>query len=83
MNRTQRAVKKACHKALDYAKKQKKFALLKKKDGNYGFWYEYKCRQKKSEELKEAAANEKGLKKWHRKMVQDYAVNTLKEDKTA
>lgn len=84
MNRTQRAVKKACHKALDYAKKQKKFALFESKNSSYDFWYQIQCRQRVTDNLKNAVKNEKELKKWHRKMVQDYAVKPIvKEEKTA
>lgn len=78
MNRTQRAVKKACHKAFNDAKKQKREAVTERRAHllwDYG--------NKTAERLKDAVKHEKGLKKWHRKMVQDYAVKTLKEEKTA
>lgn len=77
MNRTQRAVKKACHKAFNYAKKKKHIALHERNESSFGNFKE------RSENLKSAAKDEKALKTWHRKMVQDYAVNTLKEGKTA
>ena len=77
MNRTQRAVKKACHKAFDHAKREKRMALYERNDSSFRDF------EKKSEELKSAVKNEKALKAWHRKMVQDYAVNPLKEVKTA
>ena len=76
MNRTQRAVKKACHQAYSYAKKQKRQALYARNEATWNFG-------DRSEELKSAVRNEKSLREWHRKMVQDYAGKTLKEDKTA
>lgn len=79
MNRTQRAVKKACHKAFDDAKKQKHKAVTERRAHllwDYG--------NKTAENLKEAVKNEKSLKAWHRKIVQDYAVkSSVKEEKTA
>ncbi len=77
MNRTQRAVKKACHKAFDHAKREKRMRLHERNDSGWDF-------EVKSRELKDAVTNEKKLKVWHRKMVQDYAVNnSVKEIKTA
>lgn len=77
MNRTQRAVKRACHKAFASAKREKHMALYERNDAAWNFG-------DKSEELKAAVKNEKALKAWHRKMVQDYAVKTFsKEDKVA
>ncbi len=77
MNRTQRAVKRQCHKAFASAKRNKRMALHERNDATWNFG-------DKSEELKAAVKNEKGLKAWHRKMVQDYAVKTTeKELKTA
>ncbi len=82
MNRTQRAVKKVCHKAFDHAKREKRQALYESKEvpfyvGTDGFG-------KKAEKLKSAVRNEKSLKVWHRKMVQDYAGNnSIKEVRTA
>ena len=78
MNRTQRAAKKACHKAFDDAKRQKREAVTERKAHllwDYG--------NKTAKKLKDAVKNEKSLRKWHRKIVQDYATRTLKEEKTA
>ena len=78
MNRTQRAVKKACHKAFDSAKREKRQALYERNESS---WKDF---TKKATNLKEKVKNEKGLKTWHRKMVQDYAVKTsVKEIKIA
>ncbi len=77
MNRTQRAVKKACHKAFDHAKREKHMRLHERNDSGWDF-------EVKSNEAKAARKNEKALKSWHRQMVQDYAVkNPVKEIKTA
>ena len=77
MNRTQRALKRSCHKALDHAKREKRMALY---DRNDATWRDF---SEKSEKLKAAVKNEKGLKAWHRNIIQD-AGNTLnKEEKTA
>lgn len=78
MNRTQRAIKKACHRAFDHAKREKRLALYSRNEAGWGDF------GKKAEALKEAVRDEKSLKAWHRKMVQDVvAVNTSKEEKTA
>ncbi len=78
MNRTQRAVKKACHKAFDHAKREKRQALHER---NESYWKDF---ANKATNLKEKVKEEKGLKAWHRKMVQDYAGNiTAKEIMTA
>lgn len=76
MNRTQRAIKKACHKAFAHAKREKHLALHALKDS-------YRDHDKLTNELKSAVKSEKGLKEWHRKMVQDFAGRTVKEEKTA
>lgn len=78
MNRTQRAVKRTCHKALNAKRRTKHEKLYERNEAG---WKNF---EKKSEELKAAVTDEKKLKIWHRKMVQDYAVkNSAKEIKTA
>lgn len=77
MNRTQRAVKKACHKAFDHAKREKRQALYARNEATFHNF------SKQSEGLKKAVKNEKSLKEWHRKMVQGFADKTSKEGKTA
>ena len=77
MNRTQRKVKRICHQAFSHAKREKRQALYARNEAGWSFG-------DKSEALKAALKNEKALKVWHRKMVQDYAGNySSKEEKTA
>lgn len=78
MNRTQRAIKKACHKAFDHAKREKRMALYEMKE--VSFYYGMDGFGKKAENLKSAVRNEKSLKSWHRKMVQDYAGNNSRQE---
>jgi len=78
MNRTQRAAKRSCHKAFDDAKKRKREAVTERRANilwDYG--------NKTAERLKDAIKHEKGLKKWHRQIVADYAVKNTQEEKTA
>lgn len=77
MNRTQRALKKSCHKAFDQVKRKKRMALYDRNDAS---WRDF---SEKSEKLKAAVKEEKELKAWHRKIVQDYAAIKSKEEKTA
>ncbi len=63
MNRTQRALKKACHKSFDHAKREKRQALYERNEAGWGSF------SKKSDALKDAVKNEKSLKAWHRKMA--------------
>ncbi len=78
MNRTQRAIKKSLHRTFDHAKRQKRQALYERNEASTPL-----SRAEKREKLQQAVRNEKDLKTWHRKIVQDYAGNTLKEEKTA
>ena len=77
MNRTQRAIKKACHKAFDHAKREKRQALYERNEAG---WFD---KDKKREKLQQAVREEKDLKAWHRKCVEKYAGNNLREEKTA
>ncbi len=78
MNRTQRAIKKANHKYIAQAKRSKRQALSERNEASFFSF------PNKAAALKDAVRHEKSLKSWHRKTVQDYAVNnTSKEEKTA
>ena len=65
MNRTQRAIKKQCHKAMNEKKREKRFALAEMRDST-GFYNDY------GEQVTSLSKEEKGLKKWHREMLNDY-----------
>ena len=77
MNRTQRAIKKSCHKAFDHAKREKRQALYERNEAG---WFN---KDEKRKKLQQAVREEKDLKAWHRKCVERYAGNNLKEEITA
>ena len=64
MNRTQRAIKKQLHKAMNEKKREKRFALAEMRD-HYGH-------KESRETVKDLSKQEKGLKKWHRQILDDY-----------
>ena len=73
MNRTQRAIKKQCHKAMNEKKREKRFALAEMRDST-GFYNDY------GKQVTSLSKEEKGLKKWHREMLNDYtSQNTILE----
>ena len=77
MNRTQRAIKKSCRKAFDHAKREKRQARYERNEAGIFDM------DKKRKKLQQAVREEKDLKAWHRKCVERYAGNNLKEEKTA
>ncbi len=74
MNRTQRAIKKHLRE-IQAAKKREEH----RKRDEVSFSYN----RSKREELRRCAARERELKQWHRKILDDYAVNENKEARTA
>ena len=66
MNRTQRAIKKSLKRTMQGKKKEKRLALVEVREGSF---YD---RNRKRSKLSELAREEKGLKKWHRKILEDY-----------
>lgn len=78
MNRTQRAIKRACHRALDQAKHKKRVAVRERDEASYDSF------DKRAAELRSAVREEKSIKAWHRKIIMGNAVNdTSKEEQTA
>ncbi len=79
MNRTQRAIKKACKQALKGKKREKRIAVMELRE------YSLYEREKKKKEVTRLAREEKGLREWHRKMLDDYTCrkNSIKEDAVA
>lgn len=66
MNRTQRAIKRKCRKIQDNIKRKKRQAIYEVMD-NTSFFND------RSEELSNVVKEEKGLRSWHRKCVEDYS----------
>ncbi len=75
MNRTERAIKRACKRALISKKREKRIAIFEMRDAG---WYN---KNEKKSKVTSLSKEEKGLKKWHRKMLEDYTCreNTLLE----
>ena len=66
MNRTQRAIKRKCRKIQNDIKKKKRIALFEVMDSTSLF-------DNASDNLSEVVKEEKGLRSWHRKCVEDYS----------
>lgn len=66
MNRTERAIKKSLKKTMQGKKREKHLALAEAQEHSF-----FDCKRK-SDELSKLVKEEKGLKKWHRKILEDY-----------
>ncbi len=78
MNRTERAIKRSLKRTMHEKKREKRLALAEMRDTS---WY---GRDRKRKELSEKAREEKALKAWHRKIMNDYTRrNSSKEDAAA
>ncbi len=78
MNRTERAIKRSLKRAMHEKKREKRLALEEVRALSF---YD---RESKKRALSERAREEKALKVWHRKIVDDYTRrSSLKEEAVA